>query len=290
MKLFFIICSLFFLGSFHSYAQVTDTSKAVNRNPNIFTQTIQHKNIYSVLLDSNIFLHAKEKPQALAVIFKTSQSKQFFFYILASLLFFLGLIRTIFSRYFSTLFRVFFNNSLRQNQLTDQLEQATLPSLLFNLFFVLSAGLYIFFVQQHFSEKHNSVDWDFLGICLTAVAISYVVKYFSLICIGWLTNYLAEAKVYIFIVFLFNKIIGTFLLPFILLMAFSSFKIAEYAISISFILLSLLLLTRFIRTYGLVQNKLKVNFFHFFIYILALEILPIVLIYKLVVMYLANIT
>ncbi len=257
MKLFLIICFLFFLCPIYSYAQVTDTL-----------------GIIKPFVDS----------------FKQAVPKQSFFYILASLLFFLGLIRTIFSRYFSTLFRVFFNNSLRQNQLTDQLEQATLPSLLFNLFFVFSAGLYIYFVQQHFSEKHNTINWNFLGICLTAVAVCYVVKYFSLLFIGWLTNHLAEAKIYIFIVFLFNKIIGTFLLPFILLMAFSSVKIAEYAIFTSLISLSLLLLTRFFRTYSLLQNKLKLNFFHFFIYILALEILPIVLIYKLVVKYLANIT
>ena len=280
MKLFFIIFCLVFLCPIYNYAQVTDTTGALSITP-----AIQHKNIYSGLLDSNIFLHYKELPQAFAVVYKSSYNKQSFFYILAILLFFLGLLRTIFSRYFSTLFRVFLNSSLRQNQLTDQLEQATLPSLLFNLFFVFSSGLYIYFLQQQFYEKKHFFNWHILGICFAAVAISYLIKYFSLLFMGWLTDYLAEAKIYIFIVFLFNKIMGIFLLPFILLISFSSSKIAGYAIFASLIMVSLLFITRFFRTYSLLQNKLKLNFFHFCIYIFALEILPIVLIYKLVVMF-----
>lgn len=285
MKLFFIIFSLVFLCPIYNHAQVTDTTGALNSILERITPAIQHKNIYSGLLDSNIFLHSKELPQALAVVYKSSYNKQSFFYILAILLFFLGLLRTIFSRYFSTLFRVFLNTSLRQNQLTDQLEQATLPSLLFNLFFVFSSGLYIYFLQQQFYEKNHFLNWNILGICFAAVAISYLIKYFSLLFMGWLTDCLDEAKIYIFVVFLFNKIMGIFLLPFILLISFSSSKIAGFAIFISLIMVSLLFITRFFRTYSLLQNKLKLNFFHFCIYILALEILPIVLIYKLVVMF-----
>lgn len=290
MKLFFIVGYLVFLCPIYSFAQVADTTGIVKTLADTITHSAPYTSMYGDLLDSNIFLHFKEKPQALSVEFKSLQAKQSFFYLFAMLFFFLGLLRTFFSRYFSTLFRVFFNTSLRQNQLTDQLEQATLPSLLLNIFFVFSAGLYIYFLQQYFSEKHSSINWHFLGSCFIAVAASYLVKYFSLFFAGWLTNHIGEAKIYIFIVFLLNKIIGIFLLPFLLLIAFSSTKIGGYAIFISLIFLSLLFLTRFFRAYSLLQNKLKLNFLHFFIYILALEILPIVLIYKLIVMFLAKIT
>ncbi|MCY7291320.1 MAG: DUF4271 domain-containing protein [Ferruginibacter sp.] len=285
MKFFFIIRCIFLLLPVYSIAQVADTTATLKPLTATPKQIKQYKNIYNNLLDSNIFLQSKGQPQALAIVFKTAQTKQSFFYLMAALLFFLGLLRTIFSRYFSTLFRVFFNTSLRQNQLTDQLEQATLPSLLFNVFFVLSAGLYIYFLQQYYTEKSNVINWNFLWICFAVISISYLVKYVSLLFTGWVTNYREEAKIYIFVVFLLNKIIGIFLLPFTLVMAFSSLKISRYAIFLSLVLLSILMLSRFFRAYSLLQNKLKFNKFHFFIYVLAIEIMPVVLIYKTVIIF-----
>ena len=285
MKLFFIINCIFLLPPLYCKGQVVDTSVIENSIIDTKKDSIQLKNIYTDLLDSNIFLQAKGQPQALAISVRAPQSDESIFYLMAALLFFLGLLRTIFSRYFSTLFRVFFNTSLRQNQLTDQLEQATLPSLLFNVFFVFSGGLYLYFLHQYFIGRTNTLNWNYLTLCIAVIAVSYIVKYLTLLFTGWVTNNVEEAKTYIFVVFLLNKIIGIFLLPFVLLMAFSSFKIVGYAVLLSLILLSILLLTRFFRAYSLLQNKLKFNRFHFFIYVLAIEILPIVLIYKSVVVF-----
>ena len=82
----------------------------------------QTTNIYTALLDSNIFLRNKRVARALPVQLKKN-GNGIFFYIMAGLLLFLGIMKTVYSRYFTTLFRVFFNTSLRQTQLTDQLEQ-----------------------------------------------------------------------------------------------------------------------------------------------------------------------
>lgn len=246
------------------------------------------QNIYTSVLDSNFFLSHKGTPQVLAVTKKKGYSPENLFYILTALFLVLGLLRTFFSRYFTTMFRVFFNTSLRQNQLTDQLEQAALPSLLFNIFFVTSLGLYMYILWEHQNIYYSVINWAYLGFSILAVAVCYLVKYVSLIFTGWLTNYKPEAKIYIFSIFLLNKIIGMLLLPFTLLIAFSTFKVAQYAIIISFILLSILLLSRFFRTYGLLQNRLKLNGIHFFIYIISLEILPIMIIYKTVMLFFGN--
>ena len=78
------------------------------------------------------------------------------------------------------------------------------------------------------------------------------------------------------------------LLPFTLLIAFSTLKVAQYAIIISFVLLAILLLSRFFKTYGLLQNRLKLNGIHFFIYIISLEVLPIMIIYKTAMLFFRN--
>lgn len=277
---------VFFLTSLQVTAQVKDTSIKIARD------TVKHvvtkNDLYHNVLDSNIFLNIKGKPDALVIALKKHENSNNFFYIFASLFLSLGLLRTIFSRYFTTMFRVFFNTSLRQNQLTDQLEQAAFPSLLFNIFFSVSIGLYIYILYRFHSINGGNINWAYLGFCIIGVAVCYLVKYISLIFIGWITNYASEAKIYIFSIFLLNKIIGMLLLPFMILIAFSTNKIAGYAAISSLILLAVLLLSRFFRIYGLLQNRLKLNGIHFLIYFFSLEILPILIIYKAVALFFGN--
>ena len=272
--------------SLQTMAQVKDSSVQVINDS--FEKPVYNQNKYNSILDSNFFLSYKGTPQALAVTKKKADTPENLFYILTALFLVLGLLRTFFSRYFTTMFRVFFNTSLRQNQLTDQLEQAALPSLLFNIFFVTSLGLYIYILWEHQNIYHAVINWAYLGFSVLAVVVCYMVKYVSLLFTGWLTNLKPEAKIYIFSIFLLNKIIGMLLLPFTLIIAFSTYKVAQYAIIISFVLLSILLLSRFFRTYGLLQNRLKLNGIHFFIYTISLEVLPIMIIYKTAMLFFRN--
>jgi hypothetical protein len=282
VKAFVIATFLFFFLPMCSFAQVVSP-------PELTTPAMepikQPTNNYNNLLDSNFLINSKGTAQALNSLPKTADNKQSFFYLILFLFLALGITRSLYSRYFNTLFRVFFNTSLRQNQLTDQLEQAKMPSLIFNVFFVTTAGLYSYFLLHYFYASHEKLDWYVLFVCIAAMAIAYLVKYLSLKFTGWVSNYTAEADTYIFIIFLLNKVIGIFLLPIITLMAFSTYQIASYAMLISFIFIAILFIIRFFRSYSLLQNRLKISGFHFFLYIIALEVLPIALIYKAVVLY-----
>lgn len=281
---FFLACFIFSLPLLSSAQLAADTLPAK-------TDTLQNVIVatpYKRLLDSNIFLNSKHPAQALPMKTKLKQGS-LYFYLLTALLLFLGIMKTLYSRYFNTMFRVFFNSSLRQNQLTDQLEQAKIPSFVFNIFFVISAGLYIYLLIAHFDPVvlKGSSPWQW---CIPAVAGCYLIKYLTLRFTGWITNYRAEAGTYIFIIFLLNKVIGILLMPFIIILLFGSPTMASYAVLSSIIMLSLILLLRFFRSWSLLQNKLKVTRFHFFLYIIMLEILPIALIYKAVMLILSKST
>ena len=283
MKVVFSIFIFSLFACFSISAQVKDSVATLPIDSN--TKVIVGRNVYGTLLDNNIFLSVNGKSEALAINTKKHTTSDSLFYIVAALFLLLGLLRTIFSRYFTNMFRVFFNTSLRQNQLTDQLEQAALPSLLFNIFFMLSMGLYIYFLYDHYNPQNQKNNWFYVGLFILLVGICYIVKYVSMLFIGWLTNHKPEAKIYIFSIFLLNKIIGMFLLPFTMLIAFSSNKIAEYASLISISLLAILLISRFLRSYGLLQNSLRLNAIYFLVFLISFEILPILLVYKTVVVF-----
>ena len=77
-----------------------------------------------------------------------------------------------------------------------------------------------------------------------------------------------------------NKIIGIYILPFLVLLAFTDNDIYEAAFIFSYLGVFALLAYRFILSYGLVQNEIRLNPFHFFLYLCAFEIIPLLLIYK----------
>jgi hypothetical protein len=122
--------------------------------------------------------------------------------------------------------------------------------------------------------------WLLYFYCFIALAVIYLIKFLSLKFFGWLFNITATADGYIFIVFMINKIIGIYILPFLVLLAFTDNNVYDAAFIFSYLGVFALLAYRFILSYGLVQNEIRLNPFHFFLYLCAFEIIPLLLIYK----------
>ena len=202
------------------------------------------------------------------------------FYIMLVLLLFFAFLRFLYQRYFNNMFRVFFNTSLRQSQLTDQLLQAKQVSLFYNILFVLTGGLYIYFLLGHFKWIDTQAPLMAIGICTVCLAVVYLFKYASLRFTGWMTGYNQAAGTYLFIIFLINKILGVLLIPFVIVIAFGREFLQYPAVLVSLSIIALMFLLRFLRSYTLLRKDIKVSRFHFFIYILGAEILPLLLIYK----------
>ena len=140
-------------------------------------------------LQGNKVLNNSGKPVSLAIKYRTAQSKESIFYLLAGLVLLLAFFRFFFARYFTNLFRVFFNTSLRQSQLTDQLLQAKLPSLLFNLFFVISGGIYAWFLLLHYQLINAQSKWLPIALCTGVLGLVYLMKFCTLKFTGWVTGY-----------------------------------------------------------------------------------------------------
>ena len=98
--------------------------------------------------------------------------------------------------------------------------------------------------------------------------------------VGWLFNMSEAADNYIFIVFVVNKMIAILLLPFLILLAFSSSPVYDIALTGSLCMVAGLLCYRMILTFAAIRNQVRVNPFHFFLYLLAFEVAPLLILYK----------
>lgn len=213
------------------------------------------------------------------------ESKDLLFYVLIALLLVFAFLRQAFAKYFSDLFRLFFRTTLKQRQIRDQLMQTPLPSLLLNGFFVISAGMYADFMLVHFKLIGQEEFWKYLFYCCAGLAAIYMVKFAGLKILGWIFNLRDAADSYIFVVFVINKVIGVFLLPFLVMIAFMSEPGYTVAVVCSWVGVGSLIAYRFILSYAALRNQVRFNPFHFFLYLCAFEIAPLLLIYKLLLVF-----
>ncbi len=243
------------------------------------------------LLITNKFINVKDAPVYMIADKKNFTGKEFLFYSLCVVVLILGIFKTFYRSYFNNLFRVFFNTSLRQSQLTDQLLQAKLPSFILNIFFTITAGIFIWllFTNAAAVSTHSETLISrqlLLPFCIVAIGTLYFLKYCILKFIGWLSGMQQNVDSYIFIIFLVNKISGIVLVPFIIILAFALPGWTHLITTVSLFITALFFLSRYLKTYGVLEYNFPMNAFHFLIYISATEIIPLLLIYKITIDYL----
>ncbi len=210
---------------------------------------------------------------------------EWMFYLFCGILLLLSFLRLAFFKYFIDLFKVFFNTSMRQKQIKEQLSQSPLPSLLLNIFFFIIGGVFIYFLMAHFSLRPNRHVAIVLIFSVLGLAALYLGKYVFITLLGWTFDKKMAAENYLFVVFMVNKMAGLFLLPMTVLMAYTENGSRQVVITLTVIGLIVLLLMRLARAYSSVNHILKINLLHFIVFVGAFEVIPVLLLYKVLLMF-----
>lgn len=225
-----------------------------------------------------VFMVTKEMPD---------QSKDELFYLLTGLVMLVALLRLIFPKYFENLLLLIFQTNFRQKQTREQLLQDNLASLMMNALFFITASIYISLLIN--SNNFTGLSfWELLGGCFVGLTAIYACKYVALRFTGWVFNVKSATDTYIFIVFMVNKIAGILLIPVILFLSFARMDIRGKIVTGTFIFIGFLLLYRYLISLRAIRQDLKVNALHFFLYLCAVEVLPMLLIFKVLIDHIGN--
>ena len=207
------------------------------------------------------------------------------FYLLLFLCLMLGFIRFLDKKYFYNLWLAFWNPTLSSRQLKDQLQGAGLPNLLMNIFFTIAEGSYIYYIVRFFTPHHSGVIPSSLLIIMLILGtgLIYFAKFTAVKFSGWAFRVEGVTEHYLFNVFLINKILAIVLVPFIIVLAFASREVVQQIVVISFVVSGILLFTRYLRSWQVFGSFFQYSKFHFFMYLCASELLPLVVLMKLLV-------
>lgn len=253
------------------------------------TSLIKKDSIHKVQnTDSTVFSLLQQYPiinsnahsSTILTKYNNFENKTILFYVLVGCFLLLAITKQFFPKYFQSIFSIFFQTNFRQKQTKEQLLQDNIASLFTNIvFFLAIACLASLIIPQLINNTKIALWQIFIGSLITFICI-YIVKFIFIQFIGWVFNNKEASNAYIFIVFIINKIIGILLLPFCLILAFADKHIVTIAEVIAIVIISILLLYRLLLTYRSTNTRLKINILHFFLYFCSLEILPLLIVFK----------
>lgn len=221
---------------------------------------------------------------------RKQENKDLLFYSLLFLFIVFALLKRAFPKYFNDLFRLFFRTTLKERQISEQLMQTPVPSVLLNVFFTLSTAFYICFVVDYAGKNPAGEFWLLYLYCAGGLAAAYFVKFIGLKISGWIFAMKQASTSYTFVVFIINKMIGILLLPFLPVLAFSTGDVFTVGMTLSWCLLGGMILYRLYLTYSVIRNQVRVSPFHFFLYFIAFEIAPLLLVYKALLVFFSETT
>lgn len=250
-------------------------------------ETVYEKYL-KALTTSNIFLK-KDKPHRLDLNpVRVYRDLDWLVYVMGGIVLLLGIIRLSYLKYFTDLFRAFMNPTLSQRQLKDQLSQSPFPNFLLNTFFVISLAMYLYLLMYRQNYIPSSNAWMVIPALIVLVALIYSVKYVMLRFCGWLFGSSELADAYIFILYLINKVLGILLVPFLVILAFCRPEEARAVLYISVFFIITLVAYRYIRSYSVVKQYLSFSRLHFFLYLCAFEVAPVLIITKVLLVWLTG--
>lgn len=217
----------------------------------------------------------------------STKNQDILFYSLLGLVLYLGIIKLAFPRYLKDLFLVIFQPKFKQSQTSDILQQSAVPAFFMNVFFVITAG---FFVSSVLTIK-SEVSYDFWSLTLVSsmfIGGTYLTKYLFLNLSSWVLQVQNSVKKYLFIVMQLNKLFAIMILPLIWLISFGQESHQLLAVEIALVILVLTLLIRYLLSFVVLKKDLSFQVLHILIYVLAIEIIPLLIIYKLGVQFLSR--
>jgi len=193
----------------------------------------------------------------------------------------LGILVSLFRNVIPHIFRSLLNsNFLKLMQRTSN-ETMLFRLRVFYFFFFINGGVFLFQILQHFDEAMIDSEPKWLFYCVMAVAGFFLLKHILLSYIAYFFPPKKEAKLLSFMFIVFNSFLGLVLVPINILLAFGGTEMTGILLFIGIVLWIGIYLIKQLRAIILSTSIWVNNVFHFFLYLCAVEIAPIGILWKL---------
>jgi len=211
----------------------------------------------------------------------TETIPQWLIFVLLGILSFMTILLTVFPKTINTIFQGFLTPSAARNIQRDQGNLLRFESFSSYILFAISMGTFCFLIPQILVEENDFNTFVFLVLSILGVTAIYSLKHLQLKILSFILPFPQEIEYYNFAVSNTNKVLGYCLVPILFLLAYTPESAQTVVLYSSFIFLSLIYLYRSLKGLAVAGNIILFHKFHFFTYLCAVEIAPILILLKL---------
>ncbi|MEO1516047.1 MAG: DUF4271 domain-containing protein [Bacteroidota bacterium] len=211
-------------------------------------------------------------------------SKNFSFWVTLTLLLLLAILATLYRNILLKVYRSFTNDNFLKLVHREQAGFLGFPYILLYVFFFINAGVFVFYAADHFGLRDYQHQAGSLFRYIGWVAGIFIGKQLLLRFLGEIFPITKEIRQYSFMITIFSIAIGLLLLPINIMAAHASDPLPGMALISGGVIVLLVYLFRVVRSLFLASRYLSMNKFHFFMYLCTVEIAPVLVLLKLVLM------
>ena len=212
---------------------------------------------------------------------KTALYRRFLFATIMAMLVILTLVLTIFRIFIAKIWKAFLNDNILSQLLREREAGATIGYLILYLIFFINAGIFTFLALKYYHVKLPPSHLQALLLCIGGITLFYAAKHALLAIVRYVFPVEKEVARYNFTVMVFNIVTGIFLAPMILFAAYSSEPVNGLIIQLTIGLFAGVLAFRALRGLFIANRLFAWHKFHFFLYLCAVELAPLLVTFKL---------
>jgi Domain of unknown function (DUF4271) len=230
-------------------------------------------------------IRAERNVKPLTAKEKETNYRRFLFVSILIMFIVLTLIVTIFRILIEKIWKAFLNDNLLNQLHREQSSGLAVAYVILYLLFFINAGLFAFLAARHFGFMVSTSNLYALLMGIGSIAGFFVAKHIVLWLAGFIFPIGKEVDSYQFTIMIFNIIIGLFLVPVVLFIAYAPQSTTNIVVYGALGILGLIYLFLCLRGLFISNRFIASNKFHFLLYLCAVEIAPIMAIFKIATAY-----
>lgn len=228
-------------------------------------------------------LQSVPKPDPVAKADKKMPSNAFVFGIILGMLVLLSIAVSLNRFILRNLYQAFLNDASFRQALKDRVSFGWAPFIMLYILFLVNAGIFVYLLTTHSGMstiKVSRLVW--LEYCVLGVSAIFLLKLAVMSYIGFVFPVAKESSSYRFLMIIFGIILGLFLVPVNIFLAFSQEATGDWLIILSLILIAALYIFRSFRSLVIATRFLTFHKLHFLLYLCTVEVAPLIILTKLI--------
>lgn len=193
-----------------------------------------------------------------------------------------AVLRVFFGKRLYLIFNAFFSNRFTDQLAREERSSSNVSNLLLDGIYILNLALFLYLGIKEFTNAFSSLSAGVLYFTLSLLVLAFIIaKWLFMFLFGWMFDFEETISLLLFQRFLTHSVAGIVLIPIVVISVFynGNVRVVWYFMASLFVIMFLFRLLRIVFQVG-VFKKMSVKYI--ILYICALEILPVLILTKLI--------